>query len=74
VLNDVARTISTVAIWAAVATVLINLRIDGPPRTAVELIVGVTAFLSTGAAFGTHAIWRASRDTERAKDVPREIG
>lgn len=71
--NDVARTISTIAIWGAVASVLMNLKINGPERAVVNVFVGMTAFLSIGASIGTWAVWRSAGRPEPSKVVDREI-
>ena len=71
--TDVARAVGTVAIWAAVATVLTNLEVHAPPHMMVELMVGITAFLATGAAFGTCAIWRSPRAGRPAEGDQREL-
>ena len=63
--TDVARAVGTVAIWSAVATELTNLEVHAPPHMMVELMVGITAFLATGAAFGTCAIGRSPRAGRR---------
>ena len=71
--NDVARTISTVAIWAAIASILITLRIRGPENVVLYVMVGMTGFLSMAAAFGTYSIWRTERPLEPSKYVHREL-
>jgi hypothetical protein len=72
--NETARTLATIAIWAAVAIVLTTMKINGPPDMIVSVFVGMTAFLSIGAAVGTFAVWRSPRPAESPKDhPPREL-
>jgi hypothetical protein len=59
--SEVARTISTIAIWGTVAAVLMTLKVNGPADMATTIMVGMTAFLSIGAAVGTFAVWRSPR-------------
>jgi hypothetical protein len=71
--NDIARTISTIAIWAAVGGVLTNLKINGTAEAVVTIFVGMTAFLSIGAAASTWAIWKSPRPTDLPKTIEKEI-
>jgi hypothetical protein len=59
--NDIAKTVSTIAMWGAVAGILTTLRINGDGNMVTDIMVGMTAFLSAGAAFGTFAVWRSPR-------------
>jgi hypothetical protein len=71
--GDVARTVSTIAIWGAVASVLLNLRVNSDGNMVTNIMVGMTAFLSMGAAVGTYAVWRSPRGAGPIKDVQREV-
>ena len=62
--SDTLRTITTVAIWIAVAAILMTLKINGSPDMAVQIMVGMTAFLSIGAAASTFAIWRSAGQSD----------
>jgi hypothetical protein len=73
VVYAIARTISTIAIWAAVATVLTGLKVNGPADMTTNIMVLTTAFLSAGAAFGTYAVWHVPRPAEPPKQVDREL-
>jgi hypothetical protein len=73
VIREIARTVGTIAIWASVATILTSQEVNGPPDMAVNIMVGMTAFLSAGAAFGTWAIWRLPRSEASAKETIREV-
>ncbi len=66
-----ARTISTVAIGAAIAAILISFRVRGPEHVVVTVTVGMTGFLAVAAAFATFAIWRTP--VGPSKDVHREF-
>jgi hypothetical protein len=71
--SDVARSISTIAIWAAIAAILITFRVRGPEDVIVLVVVGMTGFLSVAAALGTFAIWRTERPAEASKIIHREL-
>jgi hypothetical protein len=74
--TDTARTIATIAIWATVAVVLgmlTTMKFNGPEFMIVSVFVGMTAFLSIGAAIGTAAIWRSPCPALPPKDIHREV-
>ena len=71
--TDIARTVATIAIWAAVAIVPTNIHINGPQEMIVQVFVGMTALLSTAAAAGTFAVWRSPRAAESPKEIHREL-
>jgi hypothetical protein len=71
--SDFARTVSTIAIWAAIAAILITQRVRGPETAVVSVMVGSTGFLSVAATLATFAIWRTERPAEPAKFVHREF-
>lgn len=71
--GEFSRTISTIAIWGAIAAILITLRIRGPENVVVSVMVGMTGFLSVAAALATFAIWRAPQHAESPKYVHREL-
>jgi hypothetical protein len=71
--SEFARTVSTIAIWGAIASILITLRIRGPENVVVSVMVGMTGFLSVAAALGTFAIWRAPQPAEFPKYVHRDL-
>jgi hypothetical protein len=75
--TEIARTVSTVAIWAAVAYVLdmaiARRPFNGTPEATIVIFLGTAAFLSIGAAIGTLAVWRSPRPSESPKDVHREL-
>jgi hypothetical protein len=75
--TETARTVSTVAIWAAMAyalgTAFTSRPLGGSMETIAVIFIGTTAFLSIGAAIGTFAVWRSPRPSESPKDAHREI-
>ena len=71
--NDIARTVSTIAIWAALGGILTSLKINGSAEAVVTIFVGMTAFLSAGAAVGTWAVWKSPRATASPKGIDKEV-
>jgi hypothetical protein len=72
--NETSRTISTCAIWAAVACILTfsnlyRLNIQGD-FLAITILVGVPAVLGAAAAAGTIAIWRTPKVGDRSDAAP----
>lgn len=57
--SDAARALTTMAIWAAVAGVLVTIRLGGSASIVAQMAVGMTACLSVAAAVSTVAIWRS---------------
>ena len=71
--NELARTVSTVAIWAAISAILITLRIRGPEHVVTNVMLGMCGSLSLAATLATFAVWRSPHAIEPAKYANREL-